>query len=91
MTDAQKCFPLSLASGMGSVNSYIMELWSLFGFSDFIPIIPLDSPVNFWKSPKVNIRDKKRNINQISEEDLLALLCVIFLSFLVYSRKSSWT
>lgn len=42
MSDPQKCFPLSLASGTGWVNSCGTELWSLFRFSDFIPNIPLN-------------------------------------------------
>lgn len=80
MTDCQKCSPLSLASGMGLVNSCSMELWFLFGSSDFIPIIPLDSPVNVWISIKVNICDNKRSNNQ-TWRNLPALLCLIFYVF----------
>lgn len=91
MTDPQKYFPLSLTSEMDLVNSDIMELWSWFRFSDFIPIIPLDFPVNFWKSPEVNICDSKRSNNHVSEEDLPALLCVIFYLFWCTPRKNSWS
>ena len=78
MAYQQKCFPLFLVSAVGSVLPYSTELWSLFRFSDFIPIIPLDFPVSFWKSPKVDICNNRRSNSQTSEEDdLPALLCVI--------------
>lgn len=70
-----KCFPLSLASAVGSVVSYCTELWFLCRFSDFIPIISFDFLVFFCKSPKIS--DNKRSNTQASEEDLPAILSVI--------------
>lgn len=64
---------------MGLVNSCSMELWFLFGSSDFIPIIPLDSPVNVWISIKVNICDNKWSNNQTSEEIYLLFFVLFFM------------
>lgn len=78
----QKRFPLSLVSAVASVLSYSTELQFQFRFSNFIPINPLNFPVNYWKSPKVRIRDNKRRRNQTFEEkDLPALLYVVVYLF----------